>query len=148
MERRDLIKVVSLGSFAGMLYPNLLKAMNDKPAFSEKKVSDLAGKFYFTKDNPGYWGAKKARGHLPIVERDGDKVKVTTKHKSLDYVHYIVKHVIYTPEWEMIEEFMFTPDKKLRVAESEYTLKDKFKNSEYIIALSYCNKHDGWVDIG
>ncbi len=137
MERRDFIRLGTVGLGATLITPTLALAKN----VSLAPVSDI----YYTKESPGRWKDKVA-GHLPSIgiEKTGSKttIRVVTSHEMKGYEHYIVKHVLLDKNYQFIEEHMFNPDKD-KAAISTFTL-DNYSGAVY--ALSMCNKHDLWLN--
>jgi len=132
MDRRNFIRLATLGAASGIIAPKLVLASN----------SSMAGGLYYTKDAPGRW-SKKIGGHLPTIEVDGKSIKVTTAHDMSSYEHYIIKHMILDKDFQFVAEKMFKPGKD-SVAVSSFTLD---KTSGPIHVLSVCNKHDTWMNI-
>ncbi len=136
MERRDFIRLSTVGLGTTLITPTLVLAKN----VAQLPVSDI----YYTKESPGRWKDKVA-GHLPSIgiEKTGNKttIRVVTSHEMKGYEHYIVKHVLLDQDYKFLEEHMFNPDKD-KAAISTFTLE---KYSGAIYALSMCNKHDLWL---
>ncbi len=128
--RREFIKttlVVASGMAIGRTAPAVASS------------SDLATGLIYTADNPGMW-AKKVGGHAPKVNREGDKVTITTKH-SMSEKHYIVRHTLVSGDGKVISAKTFYPSDDEPV--SSHTLPAGAKGPFY--ATSFCNKHDFWV---
>lgn len=137
MERRDFINLGVAGSIGSLLLPGSALAGNDQ--------QNMAGGVFFTKQNPGRW-SKKIAGHLPNIEIERNKgkvtVKVTTAHGMDGYKHYIVKHVLLDQNFNFLDEKMFDPMKD-KIPASTFTL-EKYKGTIHV--LSMCNKHDVWLN--
>jgi superoxide reductase len=101
----------------------------------------LAGGVYYTKEHPGRW-ATKVGGHLPSIERAGNKIEVVTKHPMKGFKHYIVKHVILDEKFRYVEQKVFDPTKDR--PESGHDI-SKLRNVVY--AVSMCNLHDTWINV-
>ena len=101
--------------------------------------SVLLARVGYTKERPGRW-AKKAAGHLPVIERRGERIRVTTRHPMAGYKHYIVKHMILDENFRYVREKVFDPGADKPV--SEYDISG-LKRSVY--AISMCNLHDTWI---
>ena len=136
MERRNFIALSIAGVGASLISP--------AQALAKGKEKNMAGGVFYTKDNPGRWD-KKIAGHLPNVEVERTKGKVTvqvvTAHAMDDYKHYIVKHVLLDADYNFLDENMFDPMKD-KAPISTFELKN-YKGKVY--ALSMCNKHDIWM---
>ena len=137
MNRRNFIKFsssISLASLTGLYLP--------KTAFAETEIinSSLAGKIFYTENNPGRW-SKKIMGHLPSFSKSNNIVEITTGHEMNGFTHYIVKHMIFNEKFDLINEVFFNPETDAPV--SNYNI-GSLKNKIY--ALSLCNKHDAWLN--
>ena len=110
MLRRSFISFAA--GISGALGASRLFAPDDLLAanVTDYLKGKTAGNLLYTSDAPGKW-SKKIRAHIPIIERDGDEIQITTKHKSIDWDHYIVKHVIFDDKFGYLDEVMFKPDK-------------------------------------
>ena len=98
----------------------------------------LAGVIY-TKDNPGKW-AKKVGGHAPIVNVEGKKVTITTKH-GMSEKHYIVRHTLVSADGKVLGVKTFYPSDSKAV--STHVLSVGAGSRFY--ATSFCNLHDFWL---
>lgn len=134
MDRRDFIRLASVGSVFGIIAPKAVLANS----------SGMAGGVYYTKDAPGRWSSK-AGGHLPIIEisknKEGASLHIVTPHEMKGYEHYIVKHVILDKEFNFIAEKSFDP-KVDKAAISDFVL-GSYHGPVHV--LSVCNKHDTWL---
>jgi superoxide reductase len=92
----------------------------------------------YTSDNPGIW-EKKTNSHAPIVEVQGNKIRISTNH-GMTEKHYIVRHTLVTPNGDVVGETTFSP--KDEDAVSYFVLPAGHKK---FIATSFCNKHDLWL---
>ena len=139
MERRDFIRLSTVGIVAGVVTPTMVLANADKPV---KGSSDI----YYTKEDAGRWSGKVAT-HLPSIdiEKVGNvvTVKVATAHEMKGYEHYIVKHVLLDSNQKFLDEHLFDPTKD-SAALSTFTLKD-YSGTLYVLSL--CNKHDLWLNL-
>jgi superoxide reductase len=110
---------------------------------SGKALAQSATKFpaglIYTKDDPGRWAGKEG-SHAPKATVDGATVKISNTH-TMSEKHYIVKHVLLTPEGKFLGEKTFFPTDP--AAESTYALPAGFKGALW--AASFCNIHDLWV---
>ena len=111
---------------------------------SDILASNAAGNLFYTKDAPGRW-SKKIRAHIPIIEKDSNEIQVITKHKSVDWDHYNVKHVIYDQNFKYLDEVMFKPD-KTKWKKTTYCSFKLDNIPDVFLVMSYCNKHDGWIE--
>ena len=138
MERRDFIRLSTVGIVAGVVTPTMVLANADKPV---KGSSDI----YYTKEDAGRWSCKVAT-HLPSIDIEKVAnvvtVKVVTAHEMKGYEHYIVKHVLLDSNHKFLDEHLFDPTKD-NAALSTFTLKDY---SGILYVLSLCNKHDLWLN--
>ncbi len=129
-KRRDFLKatlVVAGGLALGKTTPALAK------------IDGLPSGIIYTSEDPGQW-KKKVGSHAPVVEVDGKKVTITTKH-PMSQAHYIVRHTLVGDDGTVIGAKTFQPTDKEAV--SSYELPDKkFKK---LYATSFCNKHDFWM---
>ena len=139
MNRRNFLKYSAMFGISNTVICNnsfsqdysLTKILSDSP---------LAGSLYYTAEKPGRW-EKKVDGHLPIIEKIGNKIEVTTGHEMRGYEHYIVKHVIFDENFNLLSEKMFDPSKDTPISSHKI---GGLKN--IVFALSLCNKHDAWVN--
>jgi len=135
MDRRNFIRLATIGAGTGMIAPKLAQA----------KSIPMAGGLYYTKETPGRWG-KKVGGHLPTVEvlknSKGTVIKVTTAHDMNAYGHYIVKHIVLDENYQFLDEHMFDP-KKDKAPVSQFSL-GNYRGKIHV--LSVCNKHDTWLN--
>ena len=136
MNRRGFVRLGLVGAAAGIVSPRLARAA--APVANPFK-SPMAGGVYYTLDAPGRW-AKKAKGHTPVIERNGGAIQVTTPHPMDGYVHYIVKHQILDENFQFVREVMFDPEKDAPISEHDVS-----GMKSVVYALSMCNKHDLWL---
>lgn len=101
--------------------------------------SQMAGGVYYTKERPGRWAGKNG-GHLPMIERTGNKFTVTTDHAMTGFQHYIVKHMVLDSNFEFVAERMFDPTKDKPVSIHDI---DKLRCTVYVASM--CNVHDVWL---
>ena len=137
MKRRNFIKfssALSLTTITGLYLP--------KSVFADSDIinSSLAGKIFYTKNNPGRW-ANKVNGHLPTFIKDNNSIEITTGHEMNGYDHYIIKHMLFDENFNLINEIMFNPKKDSPISNHDIS---QLKNKVY--ALSLCNKHDAWLN--
>jgi len=140
MDRRNFIKLTSyigLSSIGGIYLNNFAFANNN---YSFLLNSDLAGKVFYTKEKPGRWH-KKIKGHLPTFERQDNNLIVSTGHEMNGYIHYIIKHMFFDENFNLLNETMFNPDNDAPISSHNI---GKLKNK--VFALSLCNKHDAWIN--
>lgn len=136
MNRRAVLSIGVAGAATAVFVPPTVLA-----AGPTSLVSPLAGSVYYTVDAPGRWAGKEG-GHIPMIERNGATIQVTTGHEMDDYHHYIVKHVILNKDFEFVGETMFDPEKDAPI--SEHYIGGQ---GSTIYALSVCNKHDAWLNV-
>ena len=136
MDRRHFVRLGLAGGAAGIVAPRAARA---DAVSLDPFTSPMAGGLYYTKESPGRW-AKKARGHAPVIERNGGVFQVTTPHPMDGYIHYIVKHMILDENFQFVREVMFDPEKDAPITEHDI---GGLKNVIY--AVSMCNKHDVWL---
>lgn len=134
MNRREFIKGVTLGSTAGLILP--------AQVYAAVQDNSMAGGLFYTKESPGRWAGKEA-GHMPVVTRDKNKVKVVTPHEMKGYEHYIVKHLILDKEFKFLTEKVFNP----KTDASPVSEHDLGSYQGKIHVLSVCNLHDSWLAI-
>nr|VFK30578.1 MAG: superoxide reductase [Candidatus Kentron sp. MB]VFK34855.1 MAG: superoxide reductase [Candidatus Kentron sp. MB]VFK77005.1 MAG: superoxide reductase [Candidatus Kentron sp. MB] len=145
MQRRNLIGLTLAGVASGLI---------SKAAFAKEATTNLsssansmAGGVFYTKDAPGRWKGKE-KGHLPIIEIKRESsdtfVQITTSHEMKKHEHYIIKHILLDGNFRFIGEKMFDPLKD-KAPISRFRV-GKYKGPFY--ALSVCNKHDTWLDVG
>lgn len=137
MERRDFMKIV-LAGVGGLTMLDLLK-VKEAFAFLPENLPPYLKAIIYTKDNEGIWKGKAA-SHAPIIEVEGDKVTVLTKHVMTE-PHYIVRHTLIDEKGNIIGSKVFTP--KDPEARSTYQLPQGYKGKIY--ATSFCNLHDLWI---
>ncbi len=141
MDRRHFVRLSGLGGMAAFL---MGRATGVAAGQEQPKAHGFAGSVYYTAENPGRW-SKKVGGHMPVIQiqKEGDQVevKITTPHEMNDYEHYIVKHVLFDQNKQLIGETLFDPTKD-KAAISTYQLKNY---SGKLYAVSLCNKHDAWL---
>ncbi len=113
-------------------------------AFSSATVSHASQDPYtnivFTSSNPGKWD-KKVGSHLPSITIDGNKVTLFTKH-GMAAKHYIVRHTLVLGNGTIVGAKAFASTDK--EAKSSYELPAGYKGK--ILATSFCNLHDLWVN--
>jgi superoxide reductase len=91
-----------------------------------------------TQNNAGKWAAKK-ESHLPKIEINAGKVKISTDHDQSKN-HYIVRHRLLLADGGVVGAKTFSPDND---PVSEYELPADYRGIIY--ATSFCNKHDLWL---
>jgi superoxide reductase len=137
MNRRNFIKFsssISLASLTGLYLPKAVLAETDVIN------SSLAGKIFYTENNPGRWGGK-IKGHLPTFTKTNNIIEVTTGHEMNGFTHYIIKHMLFNDKFDLINEVFFNPETDAPI--SNYDI-SSLNNKIY--ALSLCNKHDAWLN--
>lgn len=137
MRRRTLFRMGLLGVTTAVFAPRVVLA-SESPHNPFK--SPLAGSVFYTKDMPGRWAGKQG-GHVPAIERSGNRIEVTTGHPMDGFNHYIVKHMILDEHFKFVREVMFNPGKDAPISQHDI---GSLKNAVY--ALSMCNKHDVWLN--
>jgi len=137
MNRRNFIKqgsVIGLSTLTSFYLPNTVLAEADIIN------SSLAGKVFYTENNPGRWN-KKIKGHLPTFSLSGKNLEITTGHEMNGYEHYIIKHMLFDEKFNFLNEIMFNPNNDAPISYHDISgLNNK------IYALSLCNKHDAWIN--
>jgi superoxide reductase len=137
MQRRLFLKRLGLfGVAASVALPKIAMA----GGMFNPMNSNLAGSLFYTMEAPGRWTGKEA-GHVPMFERSGNMIEVTTGHEMDGYTHYIIKHVLLDENLDFVAETLFNPEADAPI--STYDISG-MKNSLY--AVSLCNKHDAWVN--
>lgn len=110
------------------------------PVLAKRKNSSNSNKgLIYTKDEAGMWD-EKVGSHAPKVEKDGNKVTLTTEHGMTER-HYIVRHTLVDEAGEVIGTETFYPEDPKAI--STYELPEGTKGK--LFATSFCNKHDFWV---
>jgi superoxide reductase len=137
MDRRSILRLGAVTG-AGLFGPVIIPGLSRAEKFDEFQTP-LAGSVFYTKEHPGRW-AKKAPGHLPMIERRGDRIRVTTHHPMTGYKHYIIKHMLLDEDFHYVREKVFDPGADKPV--SEYDISG-LKRELY--AISMCNLHDTWI---
>jgi superoxide reductase len=128
MERRTFLNA-ALASAAG------LALISEKTIAAEKAGLE---NIIFTESQPGHWKGKETT-HLPIIERTGEGIKVTTPHPMTE-AHFIVSHSVVLPNGQLLGRKTFTwRDAPI----STYALPAGLKGT--ITVTSTCNQHDWWV---
>ena len=136
MDRRTVLKLGFAGAAGSLFIPHGVLAAEADSAVTSR----LAGGVFYTKDRPGRW-AKKVGGHLPMIERAGSRIQVTTGHPMKGFKHYIVKHTILDDKFQVVAEKMFDPLKDAPVSAHDI---GELRNRVYV--LSMCNIHDVWLN--
>ncbi len=139
MDRRSILRLGAAAG-AGVIGPVIIPGLALAKDPSRELHTPLAGGIFYTRERPGRW-AKKAAGHLPVIERRGDRIRVTTRHPMTGYKHYIVKHMILDENFRFVREKVFDPGADKPV--SEYDISGMRRS---LYAISMCNLHDTWVD--
>ena len=138
MNRRDFL---ALGSALATMAVPLTLFGSRRP---KGLPLDLAGRLYFTREQPGRWEAK-VKGHLPhfSAKREDDRwfVTLSTEHEMVPQ-HYIVKHQLFDENYTLLSEHLFIPG-TASSALSEHVIATLPK-SGYMVSV--CNKHDMWVE--
>jgi superoxide reductase len=137
MDRRNFVRFVLAGSSVAVLAPRLTVAGIPEQG--------MAGRVYYTADNPGRWSAK-VKTHVPLIQIKKSEgtttVEIITPHEMKGYEHYIVKHVLFDKKFEFLGEKIFDPTKDASPV-SSFPL-DGYTGTLY--ALSVCNLHDSWLN--
>jgi superoxide reductase len=137
MGRRNFIKLTTtagLTSLTGLYLPKVVLAKSDIIN------SPLAGKVFYTENNPGRWN-NKVKGHLPTFVKTNKNLEITTGHEMNGYEHYIIKHMLFDEKFNLFNEVMFNPNNDAPISNHDIS---KLNNKIY--ALSLCNKHDAWLN--
>ena len=127
--RRDFLKA-GVAVTAGSLVLGALPAASAGSGFPAGLIYSAAA--------PGRWAGKQG-SHAPQVERDGDRITITTAH-PMSQAHYIVRHTLIAANGETLGEKTFFPSDKRAV--SVFTVP---AGQQVRYATSFCNKHDFWV---
>lgn len=137
MHRRLFLKGLGLiGIASSMAAPKIAMA----GGMLDPTNSKLAGSLFYTMEAPGRWAGKEA-GHVPMIERSGNMIEVTTGHEMDGYTHYIVKHILLDEHLDFVAEAMFNPETDAPI--STYDISGM---SNALYAVSLCNKHDAWLN--
>ena len=103
----------------------------------------LAGKIFYTTDQPGRWKGKEG-GHSPLIKVDkkgGDiLIRAATQH-GMSKAHYIVKHILLDEQLNYVNEQVF--DQAFDMPRSRFEL-NGFKGRLFIVSM--CNLHDNWIN--
>ena len=119
-----------------------------QPAFSmesrmKEAVRALAGKVFYSNDQPGRWKGKEA-GHVPLIKIDKDKnsvlVRAATNH-PMEPNHNVIKHILMDEDLNFIQEQVF--NQQFDMPRSRFEL-NGYKGRLYIGSL--CNLHDNWIN--
>ncbi|MZR32084.1 desulfoferrodoxin family protein [Sneathiella litorea] len=135
MQRRLFIKGL-VGIAASLSSPGIAMAGGKL----EPMQSRFAGSLFYTMEAPGRWAGKEA-GHVPMIERSGNMIEVTTGHEMDGYTHYIVKHILLDENLDFVAETMFNPETDAPI--STYDISGM---TSVLYAVSLCNKHDAWLN--
>ncbi|MBO0333484.1 hypothetical protein J0X12_07660 [Sneathiella sp. CAU 1612] len=137
MQRRLFLKGLGLvGVATSLTSPGIAMA----GGMLDPMQSRFAGALFYTMDAPGRWAGKEA-GHVPMIERSGNMIEVTTGHEMDGYTHYIVKHILLDENLDFVAETMFNPETDAPISTYDIT---GMANALY--AVSLCNKHDAWLN--
>ena len=136
MDRRAALQLGFAGAVGSLFISRGVLAAGPSAVFSSR----AAGGVFYTKERPGRW-AKKVGGHLPTIDREGNKIEVTTGHPMKGFQHYIVKHMVLDDNFEFVAEKMFDPTK-----DSPVSTHDISKLREIVYVASMCNVHDVWLN--
>jgi superoxide reductase len=131
MRRREFLKgtLIASGAFA----------MTTVIPHKSMAASTYLDGIIYSKNNEGMWNGKSA-SHVPVIEINGNSVKVTTNH-VMTQEHYIVRHTLVSQIGEVIGDKTFSP--KDEKAISTFELPKGYKGILY--ATSFCNRHDLWL---
>ena len=103
----------------------------------------LAGKVYYTTEQPGRWKGK-AGGHAPLikVDKDGNDVLIrsATKH-PMSRARHIVKHILLDGELNFVKEQVF--DIGFDMPRARFELQG-YRGRFFIVSM--CNLHDSWIN--
>ncbi len=135
MQRRLFIKGL-VGIAASLSNPGIAMAGGKL----EPMQSRFAGSLFYTMEAPGRWAGKEV-GHVPMIERNGNMIEVTTGHEMDGYTHYIVKHILLDENLDFVAETMFNPETDAPI--STYDISGM---TSVLYAVSLCNKHDAWLN--
>ena len=138
MNRRMMMKMGLVGTAAAVIAPRAVLA---ETPMGDPFKSPFAGALFYTADAPGRWAGKQG-GHVPMIERSGSTIKVTTGHEMDGFNHYIIKHIIMDDGFGFVDETMFNPESDAPISQHEI---GGLKNLVY--AISLCNKHDAWLNV-
>jgi superoxide reductase len=125
-----------MGAAGSVFMPREIMAAGQRAALN----SAMAGGLYYTRENPGRW-TKKIGGHLPTIERAGNKIEITTGHPMEGYQHYIVKHIVLDENFRFVAETRFDPIKDAPVSSHDISRLRKI-----VYVASMCNIHDVWLN--
>jgi superoxide reductase len=104
----------------------------------------LAGKFFFSSDNPGRWKGKE-KGHSPLIKVDMDGnnalIRAATQHPMAPD-HFIIKHILMDQNFDFMAEQVFDPIFDMPRSRFEIS---GYSGQFYIVSL--CNLHDNWINM-
>ncbi|MEH6527448.1 MAG: desulfoferrodoxin family protein [Sneathiella sp.] len=104
----------------------------------------LAGKFFFSSENPGRWKGKE-KGHSPLikVEKDGSNalIRAAVRH-PMDHDHFIIKHILMDQNFDFMAEQVF--DVNFDMPRSRFEVSG-YSGQFYVVSL--CNLHDNWINV-
>ncbi|MCF8468355.1 MAG: hypothetical protein K9G33_13210 [Sneathiella sp.] len=138
MHRRLFIKGLGLIGVASSIAVPKMAVAGGAP---DPMQSNLAGLLFYTQDAPGRWAGKE-ESHVPMIERSGSRIEVTTGHEMDGYNHYIIKHILLDQNLAFVEETRFNPETDAPVSSHDIS---KLSGSVYVVSL--CNKHDTWLNM-
>ncbi|MBC8240357.1 MAG: hypothetical protein H8E30_07765 [Alphaproteobacteria bacterium] len=103
----------------------------------------LAGKVFYTADQPGRWKGKES-GHSPLIKVDkkgGDiLIRAATNH-PMNGPHYIIKHILLDEDLNYVKEQIF--DVAFDLPRSRFEL-NGYTGRLFIVSM--CNLHDNWIN--
>jgi superoxide reductase len=103
----------------------------------------LAGKIFYTTDQPGRWKGKEG-GHSPLIKVDkkgGEILIRAATQNGMSKAHYIVKHILLDEQLNYVNEQVF--DQAFDMPRSRFEL-NGFKGRLFIVSM--CNLHDNWIN--
>lgn len=137
MQRRLFLKGLGLVGIASSLTGSGIAMAGGR---LDPMQSKFAGSLFYTMEAPGRWAGKEA-SHVPMIERTGNMIEVTTGHEMDGYTHYIVKHILLDENLDFVAETMFNPENDAPISTYDIT-----GMTSVLYAVSLCNKHDAWLN--
>ena len=122
-----------------LAYVNLNLLKSDTNTYLMK--GPLAGSLYYTADKPGRW-KDIIESHIPVISKKDHHIEIITNHEMRGFEHYIIKHIVFDKEFNLISEINFDPSRTL--AKSTHSIVGYY---EKVYVLSICNLHDSWLNV-
>ncbi|MBT3330107.1 MAG: hypothetical protein HOK21_06080 [Rhodospirillaceae bacterium] len=149
LNRRQILTMAGTGAAAVILGGNGAPAASTAGATGapagdmRAPLRALAGKIFYTADQPGRWKGKEG-GHSPLikVDKDGTDVLVRAANQhGMSKTHYIIKHILLDAQLNFVKEQVF--DQAFDMPRSRFEL-NGVKGRFFVVSM--CNLHDNWIN--